>query len=75
MAAYYYTSALKKQIGENIMKARKRKGLEQIDVAAVAGINRSYYGKIEKGLANPSVEKLYKIIKALDLKSSDVLPF
>lgn len=75
MASYYYTSALKKQIGESIMKARKKKGLEQVDVAAVAGINRSYYGKIEKGLANPTIEKIYKIIKVLDLKSSDILPF
>ena len=75
MASFYYTTAIKKEIGEKIMKARKQKNLEQIDIAALAGINRSYYGKIEKGLANPTIEKLYKIIKVLDLKSSDVLPF
>ncbi len=75
MASHYFTSAIRKEIGDNLKKARKRKGLEQIDVATIAGINRSYYGKIEKGLANPSVEKLYKIIKALEVKASDILPF
>ena len=75
MASFYYTTAIKKEIGEKIMKARKQKNLEQIDIAALAGINRSYYGRIEKGLANPTVEKLYKIIKVLDLTSSQVLPF
>ncbi len=75
MTSYYFTIGIRKEIGENIKKARKEKKLEQVDVAAVAGVNRSYYGKIEKGLANPSIEKLYKIIKALDLKSSDIFPF
>lgn len=75
MASFYFTSGIKKAIGDNIMKARKHKKLEQVDVASIAGVNRSYYGKIEKGLANPSIEKLYKIIKALDLRSTDVFPF
>lgn len=75
MAISYFTSGIRKQIGDNIKKARNKLGLEQIDVATIAGVNRSYYGKIEKGLANPSIEKLYKIIKALGVKSSDILPF
>ncbi|MBU4016218.1 helix-turn-helix domain-containing protein [Patescibacteria group bacterium] len=75
MASFYFTSGIRKAIGEDIQRARKQKKLKQVDVAAIAGVNRSYYGKIEKGLANPSIEKLYKIIKALDLKSSDVFPF
>lgn len=75
MASFYFTSSIKKVIGEKIMKARKQKKLEQVDVAAIAGVNRSYYGRIEKGEANPTIEKLYKIMKTLDLKSSDVFPF
>jgi transcriptional regulator with XRE-family HTH domain len=75
MADYYFTSGIRKEIGERIKKARKTKGLEHVDISAIAGINRSYYGKIEKGLANPTVGKLYKIIKALGIQSSDILPF
>jgi transcriptional regulator with XRE-family HTH domain len=75
MASFYYTFGIKKAIGERIRQARKQKMLEQVDVAAIAGINRSYYGRIEKGEANPTIEKIYKIMKILDLKSSDVFPF
>jgi len=49
--------------------------LKQVDVAVSAGLNPSYYGKIERGIVNPSMEKIYRIIKALELKSGDVLPF
>lgn len=47
----------------------------QVDVAVDAGINPSYYGKVERGIVNPSLEKLYRIIKALKVHSSDILPF
>ncbi|MGH7203713.1 MAG: helix-turn-helix domain-containing protein [Candidatus Levyibacteriota bacterium] len=73
--SFYFTPTIRETIGKNLKKARKNKGLEQADVAAIAGVNRSYYGKIEMGEANPSIEILYKIIKALNLRSSDILPF
>ena len=72
---YYFTSATKKEIGKNIAKVRKNKGLKQADVAVDAGLNSSYYGKIERGLVNPSLEKIYRIIKALGVKSSEIFPF
>lgn len=72
---YYFTAKIREEIGKNIQKARKNKKLNQIDVAVDAGINKSYYGKIERGIVNPSLEKLYRIIKALKVKSSDILPF
>ncbi len=73
--AYYFTSKVRQEIGRNIRKARKKKGLKQVDIAVDAGINPSYYGKIERGIVNPSLEKIHKIIKSLDVKSSDILPF
>jgi len=73
--AYYLTSKLKKKIGNNIKKVRKKRGLKQIQVSVDAGIGSSYYGRIERGTVNPSLEKLYRIIRALKVKSSDVLPF
>lgn len=72
---YCFTSKIKEEIGNNIQKARKKGGLKQIDVAIDAGINSSYYGKIERGIVNPSLEKLFRIIKSLKVKSSDILPF
>jgi DNA-binding XRE family transcriptional regulator len=72
---HYLTSNIKNEIGRNITKLRRAKGLKQVDVATDADVNPSYYGKIERGLVNPSLEKLYKIIKTLGIKSSDILPF
>lgn len=73
--AYYFTAKVRREIGSNIRRARKNKGLKQVEVAVDAGINPSYYGKIERGAVNPSLEKLHRIIKALKVKSSDILPF
>jgi transcriptional regulator with XRE-family HTH domain len=72
---YYFTPAIKQEVGQNISKARKQRKQKQADVAEAAGLNASYYGKIERGLVNPSLEKIYRIIKALEIKSSDVFPF
>ncbi|QQS43416.1 helix-turn-helix transcriptional regulator [Candidatus Roizmanbacteria bacterium] len=72
---YYFTAKLRKEIGDNLKRTRKKKGLKQVEVAVDAGINPSYYSKIERGEVNPSLEKLYRIIKALKINSSEVLPF
>lgn len=73
--AYYLTSKVKKEIGKKIKNARSEKGLKQIDVAVDAGINSSYYSKIERGEVNPSLEKIYRIAKALKVKSTDLMSF
>ncbi|OGG26240.1 hypothetical protein A2960_04660 [Candidatus Gottesmanbacteria bacterium RIFCSPLOWO2_01_FULL_39_12b] len=73
--AYYFTSKIRRAIGKRIKKIRKGRKLKQIEVAVDAGLNPSYYGKIERGLVNPSLEKLYGIIRALHIKSSEILPF
>lgn len=73
--AAYFTEAIKKEIGEDIKKIREKSGQTQVQVAVDAGINSSYYSKIERGEVNPSLEVFFKIIKALKVKSSDILPF
>lgn len=73
--AYYFTRQVKEEIGKSLQKNRKKKGLTQIELAVDAGVNPSYYGKIERGIVNPSLEKVYRIIKALRARSSDILPF
>ena len=73
--AYYFTVRLRKEIGKHLKRVRKKRGLKQVEVAVDAGVNPSYYGKIERGEVNPSLEKVYRIIKALKVHSSDLLPF
>lgn len=72
---HYFTPSIKKEIGNNIRKIRKQKKLKQVEVATDAGMNPNYFGKIERGLVNPSLEKVYRIITSLEVSSSDILPF
>ncbi|MBR6472270.1 MAG: helix-turn-helix domain-containing protein [Firmicutes bacterium] len=53
-------------IGEEVRAARARKGLSQKELSAVTGIDQADISRIERGIANPSVETLYRIAKALD---------
>ena len=73
--AYYFTVKLRRKIGKRLKRVRKKRDLKQVDVAVDAGVNPSYYSKIERGEVNPSLEKVYRIIKALKVRSSDLLPF
>lgn len=64
-----------KQFGKNIRIVRNKTGLTQQQVADKAKMHVNYYARIERGEENPSFETLEKIIKALDIKSKDVMPF
>lgn len=63
------------KIGKKLKDARKKLGLKQSDVAQKAGISVNYYARIERNEENPTLETLERVLKALKLKSSDVLPF
>lgn len=75
LMAAYFTQKIREEIGESLKKVRERSGETQVQVAVNSGINSSYYSKIERGEVNPSLEVFFKIIKALGVKSSDILPF
>lgn len=55
-------------IGEAVLSARARKGLSQSELSRLSGIDQSDISKIERGVANPSVNTLSKIASALDSK-------
>lgn len=59
-------------IGRNIQEIRKRKGLTLTQLAANAGISKSYLSNIERGVnQNPSIEVLKRLAIVLnaDLKT------
>lgn len=62
-------------IGKRMRKIRDNQNRDQVVVAEEAGIDTSYYARIERGEANPTLDVLYAVIKALHCKSSDILPF
>lgn len=72
---YRLSSKLLITLGKNINHVRKEQKRNQEDVAFEAGIEPSYYARIERGEANPSLEKIYAIAKSLKINSGKILPF
>ena len=58
-----------KGLGDQFKEAREKAGLTQAEVAKKAGINVSYYAKIERGEVNTSFDKIYAISKVLKIKT------
>ncbi len=70
------STATLKKIGERLKKARLEKGMTQVEVAKKAGMGTNRYAVVERGEAeNMTINKLEKIVKALGVKSSDIIPF
>jgi len=63
------------KLGRNIREVREDKNKTQEQISLDAGIEMSYFSKIERGEANPSLEIIFAIIKALNIKSHEILPF
>ena len=55
------------EFGKRVRNARKNKNWSQEELAALAGINRTYMGEIERGRASPSLNKMVQISNALEI--------
>jgi len=60
-------------VGQAIRSLREEHGSSQEAFAAAAGLDRSYYGAIERGEFNVTIDTLAKIAGALDMPASRVL--
>lgn len=69
------TSSSLQTIGRKLREAREKQRLTQVEVAEKAEISTNHYAQIERGEANASIETLENILKALNVKSSKILPF
>ena len=52
-------------LGRRLRELRKERGLNQGELADLAGINRSYLSMLENGLANPSLDVIDKLARNL----------
>ncbi len=52
---------------------RKRKGVTQEVLSGLADIGRTHLSAIERGERKPTLETLYRISMALDVKMSDIV--
>ena len=54
-------------MGTVIQKCREEKGLSQEVLSGLAGLDRTHYSKIERGLRSPTIDTLFKIAGAVDV--------
>lgn len=59
--------------GEAIRQLRKERGIAQEAQALKSGLNRGYYGDVERGERNVSLANILKIATALDVPASAIL--
>ena len=59
---------INQQVGYEITRAREKAGLTQVQLSKLSGIDQADISKIERGIGNPSLEKLKKIANALEAK-------
>jgi transcriptional regulator with XRE-family HTH domain len=59
--------------GDALRELREERGLSQEAAALTCGIDRSYFGKIERGTKSPTLGTVWKIAHAFETQPSDLL--
>lgn len=62
-----------KIVGDTISEIRKRKDISQDVLSGLAGIGRTHLSAIERGERKPTLETLYRLSLAFDMKMSDII--
>ena len=62
-----------KIVGETIAEIRKRKSISQDVLSGLAGIGRTHLSAIERGERKPTLETLYRLSLAFDMKMSNII--
>lgn len=65
-------STIHARFGQALRELRKERGISQEDLALISGLNRGYYGGIERGERNVALTNIYKLAVALNLPPSAI---
>lgn len=60
-------------VGDVIAEFRRRKGISQEVLSGLANIGRTHLSAIERGERKPTLETLYRISLALDVRMSEII--
>jgi transcriptional regulator with XRE-family HTH domain len=66
-------TVIQKRLGTIVRRLRTEAGYSQEEFAQVAGIHRTYMGRVENGRSAVTIIKLEKIAVALKLSPSELL--
>ena len=75
MSSYSKQKKILEVIGKKLKKAREGVNLSQEKLAEKTKLHRTYIGMVERGERNPTIGTLYRIVKALETTSQEILPF
>ena len=67
------STTLREILARNVRLIRNKLNLSQEQLAADAGLHRTYIGSIERGERNVSVDNIEKIAVALKVKPQELL--
>jgi transcriptional regulator with XRE-family HTH domain len=59
--------------GDALRQLRKERSIVQERLAIKSGLNRGYYGDVERGERNVSLANILKIAEALEMPASQIL--
>ena len=62
-----------KLVGEVIQGLRESRKMTQEVLSGLAGLDRTHYSKIERGLRSPTLDTLFKIAHALNMKPFEIV--
>lgn len=60
-------------VGENVRKARLKRGLTQERFAEKSGFSQQYLSSLENGRRNPSIVTIYELATALGVSHLELL--
>ena len=60
-------------VGNVIQSYRKSKKMSQELLSGLAGLDRTHYSKIERGLRSPTIDTLFKIAHAMDIPPHELV--
>jgi transcriptional regulator with XRE-family HTH domain len=66
---------LTEHFGQEVRRARLSLNIAQEQLAAIAGVNRSHMGQIERGLQSASLPTIDRIAKALHCSPAQLLDY
>ncbi len=59
-----------KKFGKRLRELRKQRKLTQEKLAEKIGLSTNFIGMVERGIRNTTIDNLFKISKALEIKLS-----
>lgn len=60
-------------VGQVLQTYRLRRGMSQEVLSGLAGLDRTHYSKLERGLRSPTLDTLFKIAQALDVPPHEII--